>query len=141
MFKFIKEMFTDLWGFGFWGKVSALLMATAMAGLAFFILILIDMCGYEHQERVAIVGTDYVPAHTTMVAVTSGNTTTLVPQYVPEAFYIQAQWNSGVYNCRTEQFYYTKVLEGSVERQALGNFTSGLITSNEYCDSVEVTLK
>ncbi|CAL9989740.1 hypothetical protein VPHK469_0138 [Vibrio phage K469] len=141
MIKFIKEMFSDLWGFGFWGKISAIIMAAAMAGLLGIIFILVDMLGHGHQEHVTVVGTDYVPAHTTMVTVSSGKTTTMIPHYVPEAFYIVTRWKGVEYNCRTDGFHYGKVLEDAVEVRAIGNFTSGLITRNEYCDGVELTLK
>lgn len=139
--EFIKEMFSDLWSFGLCGKVAALLMAGCMAVLGFFIFILIDMCGYDHQERVEVVGTDYTAPYTTMVTVSNGKTTTMVPQYVPEAFYTLARWGGDVYRCDSNQYWYTKVNDGAVELRAVGYFTSGLITSNEYCNGVELELK
>jgi hypothetical protein len=100
----MMEFIMDMWSDGWVGKLLALLLVTIsviMLGfIGYGIFYLIDTVGRPKYTKICVVTSKgFTPAHTTtqMITITSGKTTTIVPQTIhhPDEWRVCVEFTSG----------------------------------------------
>lgn len=88
--------------------------------------------GGEFIGLAKVVGRDYVPGHFVTQVISSGKTTTTSVVWIPDAWYLIADYNGEVLSCPIPESEYLTP-DGTLLN---ANLTSGLFTSDTYCDGV-----
>lgn len=132
----IRDLFIDSFRGDTFEKLIGVISWFLLVVLLSCIFVAIDSSfAHTTKQRVKVISKEFIAAHTTFIAQVVGKSTIMTPIYHPDSWYVTVSNNGYFSECKVDNVTFHKVSDGQVVYAYVG---SGLITNQEYCDTLHL---